>query len=123
MQGHVDTTNCTTYQSQAQTWTSNVEIAAALYAQYESAMGEAVAAQDGDFDPGILFGRAYGIGGVLNAHLERAFGLNREDCESFWDMMKAGFEIDEAITRLQSDHDYRDHRNTIASVMYAMAGR
>ena len=123
MQGHVDTTNCTTYQSQAQTWTSNVEIAAALYAQYESAMGEAVAAQDGDFDPGVLFGRAYGIGGVLNAHLEKAFSLSDADCGSFWDMMKAGFEIDEAITRLQSDHDYRDHRNTIESVMFAMAGR
>ena len=123
MQGHVDTTNCTTYQSQAQIWTSNVEIAAALYAQYESAMGEAVAAQDGDFDPGVLFGRAYGIGGVLNAHLEKAFGLSDADCGSFWDMMMVGFEVGDAIERLQSDHDYRDHRNTIASVQFAMAGR
>lgn len=114
----------TTYQPPAQTaWLVNIEVTKALYKQYNDALGYAQDAQCEDFDTGPLFSRAYGIGAALNSHLETAFGLDRDDQDSFWDMMKAGFEIDEAITRLQSDHDYRDHRNTIAGVMYAMAGR
>lgn len=114
----------TTDQPQAQTtWLVNIEVTKALYKQYNDALGYAQDAQCEDFDTGPLFSRAYGIGAALNSHLETAFGLDRDDQDSFWDMMKLGGDIGESITRLQSDHDYRDERNTVASVLFAMVGR
>jgi hypothetical protein len=117
------TTYYTTEQQPAQvSFLVNVEVAKALYAQYEQAYGAAVDAQCEDFDTSGLFGQAYGIGAALNAHLERAFDLDRKAQESFWGMVKEGFKIGEAITRLQAESEHRDHKNTIASVRFAMAG-
>jgi hypothetical protein len=96
-------------------------VAEALYREYVNAYGYALDAQCEDFDTGPLFGRAAGMACALEGHLRRAFDMKREDVASFWDFMKAGFDVSTAIDRLMSEQVYRDQRETIHAVMYAGA--